>query len=87
VAVNYTGRTGLDIGLNAQFVQSHDWAAGVFAGFIPAREVVNVNAGYRVNHRLRVSVVATNVLDQRRYHLYGGSVIGRRVLGSVTATF
>jgi hypothetical protein len=35
----------------------------------------------------RVFAVGTNIFDQQRYQLFGGSVIGRRVLGGVTATF
>jgi hypothetical protein len=34
-----------------------------------------------------VFALATNVFDQQRYHLFGGSVIGRRVLGGVTVQF
>jgi hypothetical protein len=48
---------------------------------------LNVNAGYRVGYNLRVHAIATNVLDQKRFHIYGGSVIGRRVIAGVTATF
>jgi hypothetical protein len=34
-----------------------------------------------------VHATATNVLDQERFQLYGGSVIRRRVLGGLTANF
>jgi hypothetical protein len=30
---------------------------------------------------------ATNLLDQQRFQVYGGSVIGRRVLAGMTSTF
>jgi hypothetical protein len=40
-----------------------------------------------VNNYLRLHVVGTNLLDQERFQLYGGSVIGRRILGGMTATF
>jgi hypothetical protein len=46
-----------------------------------------VSAGYRVNDNLRIHAIATNVFDQQRFHLYGGSVIGRRVIAGATATF
>ena len=36
---------------------------------------------------VRLHATATNLLDQQRYQLFGGSVIGRRVLGGVTASF
>jgi hypothetical protein len=40
-----------------------------------------------VNNNLRVHASATNLFDQQRFQLYGGSVIGRRVLGGITANF
>ena len=43
--------------------------------------------GYRVKNNLRLFANTTNLLDQKRFQLYGGSVIGRRFLGGVTATF
>jgi hypothetical protein len=36
---------------------------------------------------LHAEVVATNLLDQRRYEAFGASVIGRRVLGRATYTW
>jgi hypothetical protein len=36
---------------------------------------------------LRIHAIATNVFDQQRFHLYGGSVLGRRVIAGATATF
>lgn len=86
-SIAYSGRQGLDLGLTARLVDSFTWAAGVFSGFIPSSQTVNLSAGYRVNQNLRVHAFVTNVFDQLRYHLYGGSVIGRRVMGGLTATF
>jgi hypothetical protein len=37
-------------------------------------------AGYRINPHLCVYANAADLLDQQRFHFYGGSVIGRRVL-------
>ena len=54
---------------------------------MPASEFVNLSAGYRVNNYFRIHATATNLLDQERFQMYGGSVIGRRVLGGVTANF
>lgn len=73
--------------MSARFVAKYDWAAGVLAGPVPASQTVNVTAGYQVSPRYRVFVNGTNVLDQKRYQLYGGSVLGRRVMGGVTAQF
>jgi outer membrane receptor protein involved in Fe transport len=46
-----------------------------------------LQGGFRINNNLRIHATATNVLDQERFQLYGGSVIRRRVLGGLTANF
>ena len=87
IAFTYTGFQGFDAALSAKFVEKHEWNAGVFAGRIPANQMVDVNLGYRINNNLRPFAAVTNLLDKRLFQLYGGSVIGRRILGGVTATF
>jgi iron complex outermembrane receptor protein len=87
VGLSYSGRQGLDLGATIRIVDSYDWAAGVFVGEVPASQFVDVNAGYRFNPNFRVFAIATNVFDQQRFQLFGGSVIGRRVLGGITAQF
>lgn len=85
--VQYAGAQGLDLGVMLRRQTAFTWAAGVFSGVVDWSQTVNVNAGYRVGSNLRVHAIATNVLDQKRFHIYGGSVIGRRVIAGVTATF
>ncbi|MCH8143176.1 MAG: TonB-dependent receptor, partial [Gemmatimonadetes bacterium] len=87
IAFTYTGFQGFDASLSAKFVEKHEWNAGVFAGRIPANQMVDVNLGYRINNNLRPFAAVSNLLDKRRFQLYGGSVIGRRILVGVTATF
>ena len=86
-AISYRGRQGLDLSVSGRFVDGYSWAAGVFSGYVPASQTVNASAGYALNNNLRVHVTGTNLLDQQRFHLYGGSVIGRRVLGGATVAF
>jgi len=84
---SYRGAQGLELGVRARFVDRYSWNTGVFAGPVPSQQTLDANASYQINNYVRVNVVATNVLDQKRYHMWGGSVIGRRVVGGVTATF
>jgi iron complex outermembrane receptor protein len=86
-ALSYTGQQGLDGNVTVRLVDGYQWSAGVFQGYVPSSEFVNLSAGYRISNYVRVHATATNVFDQQRFQLYGGSVIGRRVLGGVTATF
>src|SRR5256712_4397056 len=87
ISLAYAGRQGIDAGVDARIVSGYHWTTGVWDGEIPASQMVNLNAGYRINPHLRVYVAATNLFDQQRFQVYGGSVIGRRVLAGATTTF
>jgi outer membrane receptor protein involved in Fe transport len=86
-SLSYAGQQGIDADVTVRLVDGYQWAAGIFQGYVPSSEFVNVSAGYRFNNYVRVFATATNVFDEQRFQLYGGSVNGRRVLGGVTATF
>jgi len=86
-SVSYAGAQGFDGNVTLRLVDGYPWAAGVFQGYVPASEFLNVSAGYRINNYVRLHATATNLFDQQRFQMYGGSVIGRRILGGVTATF
>jgi outer membrane receptor protein involved in Fe transport len=64
-------------------VNAFDWNSGVFAGPVPAYAVVDAAAGFTVRHGWRVDVDGANLLDHRHYELFGGSLLGRRVLASL----
>jgi outer membrane receptor protein involved in Fe transport len=86
-SLSYAGQQGFDGNVTLRLVDGYEWAAGIFQGYVPASELVNVGAGYRINNYVRIHATATNLLDQQHFQLFGGSVIGRRILGGVTATF
>jgi outer membrane receptor for ferrienterochelin and colicins len=86
LGLSYVGER-FDINGAVRLIDGYQWAAGVFQGYVPSSEQINVGAGYRVNNYLRINANATNLLDQKRFQLYGGSVIGRRVLAGFTASF
>lgn len=85
--LSYSGRQGLDVAVQGRFVQGYPWAAGVFFGDVRSSQTINITAGFRLTNNFRIQGAVTNVLDQQRFHLYGGDVIGRRVVGGVTAIF
>ncbi len=86
-SVRYDGRQGFELGLDVRLVEAYQWASGVNQGPIPGSQIVNADASYQLHRNARLQLIATNLLDQRRYHIYGGSVIGRRMLGGLTVTF
>ena len=87
IELSYAAENGFDANASLRLVDGYQWAAGVFQGYVPSSEFLNVGAGYRINNNFRIHATATNVLDQKRFQLYGGSVIRRRVLGGFTASF
>src|SRR5256884_594670 len=87
ISLAYTGRRGIDIGVAARIVSRYHWTTGIGDGDIRASEMVALNGVYRLNPHLRAYAAATNLFDQHRFQVYGGSVIGRRVLAGVTSTF
>lgn len=88
LTLNYNGIDhGFDGSISVRMVQSYEWAAGVFAGTIPSSEMVDASLGYQLSPNLRFFAVGTNIFDQQRYQLFGGSVLGRRVLGGISTTF
>jgi iron complex outermembrane receptor protein len=86
-SVSYAGQQGLDGNVTLRLSDGYEWATGVFQGYVPSSELLNVSAGYRINNYVRIHATATNLFDQQRFQMFGGSVIGRRVLGGVTANF
>jgi outer membrane receptor protein involved in Fe transport len=87
VALAYTGPQGITLGVDTRLVTRYHWRSGVWIGDVPASQMVNLNAGCRVSPHLRVYADVTDVFDQQRFQLYGGAVIGRRLLAGVTSTF
>ncbi len=86
IGLSYLG-SKFDANATLRLVDGYSWSAGVFSGYVPSAQTVNASAGYRLNNYLRVSATATNVFDQKRFSLYGGAVVGRRLLAGVTGTF
>jgi iron complex outermembrane receptor protein len=87
LGLSYAGAQGFDGNVTLRLVDGYQWAAGVFSGYVPSSEFLNLSAGYRINNYVRIHATATNLFDQQRFQMYGGSVIGRRILGGVTANF
>lgn len=87
LGLSYDGAQGIDFGITLKYVEGYEWAAGVFQGKIPEYTLVNLAGGYKVNRSVRLGLTITNLLDNGHYEIFGGSLIGRRALGSVTVEF
>ena len=86
LGLSYVG-AAFDGNATLRMVDGYQWAAGVFQGYVPASEILNVGAGFRLNNNIRIHGAVTNVFDQEHFQLYGGSVLRRRALAGLTANF
>lgn len=86
LGVGYRNEAGYDVELNARNVQPFRWAAGIFEGDINAYTLINMSAGYQITPNYRVGIVVSNLFDHEVYQLFGGSLIGRQAIGTVTFT-
>jgi len=78
---------GFEASLSGRSVQAYDWAAGVFVGHIPAYTLLNLSAGYEINQNFRLGVSVTNLFDKQAFQIFGGSIVGRQLIGSFTVSF
>jgi iron complex outermembrane receptor protein len=85
-SIRYTIPNGLDVELSGRSLQAFDWAAGVFAGRIPEYHLFNLSAGYQITQRYRAGLTVTNLFDRQAYQIFGGSIVGRQLIASITVT-
>jgi outer membrane receptor protein involved in Fe transport len=86
ISLSYAERA-LSAATSLRMVKGFSWAAGVYAGYVEPNVTLDANVGYDINNNFKVFVNGTNIFDNRKFSLYGGSVNGRRILGGVTARF
>ena len=86
ISLSYAGRR-FNASSSLRAVKGYSWAAGVYAGYIEPNVTVNADAGYDLNNNFKVFLNGQNILDNRKFEIYGGSVTGRRLLGGVTTRF
>ncbi len=87
LGLTYTGeRWGFAV--KYRWVEDFFWEAGSsFAGPVPEYEVVNVNGNYNINDHISLAVNVSNALDDKHWESFGGDIVRRRALGTVTFRF
>lgn len=80
----YTSGGGSRARLGLSLVSGFPFRSGVWVGAVPARQTVDVNVSHPFSNELSASLSVTNALDQRRFHLFGGSLVGRRLIAALT---
>jgi len=82
--VTYVHPDGHDVKLSFKYVPTFPWAAGIFVGDIPAYTLVNLAGSYRFSDRITFNLAVSNLLDRQHYEIFGGSIIGRRAISTMT---
>jgi iron complex outermembrane receptor protein len=85
-SIRYTNQSGFDAEFSGRSLQAFDWAAGVFVGRIPEYHLFNLSAGYEITNRYRAGLTVTNLFDRQAYQIFGGSIVGRQLIASITVT-
>ena len=83
----YDGLDGLRVRLGIRHDDSFFFRDYLWAGAVPTSTSVDANVSRPFGEHMVLGVSGTNVLDERRFHLYGGSIVGRRVLATLTWRF
>ncbi len=82
-AVTFTGER-LTIDLSGRWVDSFFWASGAFVGDVPSYTTLDLSASYRWSDRLGFGVHVSNLLNEKHHEAFGGDLIARRALSSLT---
>lgn len=84
LAATYQRPQGLRVRLGLRLVEGFPFRSGVWEGRVPGRQSVDLSLRRPLTRRLEAALSATNLLDQERYHYFGGSLVGRRITFSLT---
>jgi outer membrane receptor protein involved in Fe transport len=61
-----------------------NWTGGIFRGPVPSYSVVDLAAGYKLGIRTRVSLNVANLFDNEHYEIFGGDILQRSALLTLT---
>jgi iron complex outermembrane receptor protein len=81
--VGYSAATW-DGGVNARWVDDFLWFVGPFQGEVESYTVVDLVANWHVREHVSLGLNVSNLFDDEHWESFGGDLLGRRALGSVT---
>ncbi len=76
----YQNRGGLRARLGFHYDDRFQFRSGQWAGPVPASQSFDADVSRPLGTHWTLGLTGSNVLDERRFHLYGGSIVGRRIL-------
>lgn len=80
LAASWQHPGGLRVRVGARYADAFAFRVGTWRATLPAATALDLHARMPLRDAFTLSVSATNLLDQKRVHALGGSVVERRVL-------
>jgi len=77
-------KTKNDASIRFRWVDDFLWAAGIFNGPVDAYGVLDLSASRKLTDEWTLGVDVANALDNDHYEVFGGDLLGRRTLVSLT---
>jgi outer membrane cobalamin receptor len=65
-------------------VEDFEWATGIFNGPVEAYGVMDLSVGGKITSDWTIGLDIANTLDKDHYEVFGGDLLGRRALVSLT---
>jgi len=84
LAATYSRPDGLRLRIGWRFEDAFRYRSGTWEAPLPSTHAFDINATYPLRNALSIGLTATDLLDEQRIHMLGGSVIGRRVLATLS---
>ena len=73
-----------DVGGRVRWIHGFDWVSGVYAGPVPGYAVADAQANIVLSPQLTLGLDVANLFDHDHYEMFGGDLLGRRALASLT---
>ena len=83
-ASRYGRPDGRRLRIGWRFEDAFRYRTGTWEGALPATHALDLNAAWPLRKALSISVAVSDLLDEQRIHMLGGSVIGRRALATLS---
>lgn len=83
VGASYT-RDRWNAGVSGRWVDGFRWVVGPFQGNVKSYTTMDANATFNLTENWGIGATISNLLDDEHFESFGGDLIGRRALLSVT---
>ncbi|MGE0638772.1 MAG: TonB-dependent receptor [Thermoanaerobaculia bacterium] len=72
------------LGVSGRWVDEFRWVVGPFQGQVEAYTTIDINGSWDVTDHIELALNVANALDEEHWESFGGDLLGRRALGSLT---